>query len=55
MDIEIFFGRIADGADEVLKAVCDQIHAEFGVFKLIANVNIITTKIKLEGTLYIDE
>ena len=49
------FGRIADGPDEVLKAVREQIHAGSDVIKLMATGGIMTPGVNPEDAHYTEE
>ena len=49
------FGRIADGPDEVLKAVREQIHAGSDVIKLMATGGVMTPRVNPEDANYTDE
>ncbi len=49
------FGRIADGPDEVLKAVREQIHAGSDVIKLMATGGMMTPRVNPEDAHYTEE
>ena len=49
------FGRIADGPDEVLKAVREQIHAGSDVIKLMATGGVMTPRVNPEDAHYTEE
>ena len=49
------FGRIADGPDEVLKAVREQIHAGSDVIKLMATGGVMTPRVNPEDAHYTED
>jgi len=49
------FGRIADGQDEVIKAVREQIHAGSDVIKLMATGGVMTPRVNPEDAHYTEE